>query len=88
MAGADIRPLAEIGFAENDGARLAQSLNDESISYRARPEQRQRSRRCLHAVGGVDVVFNQNWNAMQRAARAFVLTFSIGRLGHGEGIWV
>ena len=41
-----------------------------------------------HAVGGVQVVFDQDGNAVQRATRAFFLPLLVQRLGDGEGIGV
>ena len=86
MAGAHIGPLAEIGLAQNDRARLAQLLRDERVFHRLRSDQRQRSRRGLHAVGCVDVVFDEDGNAVQRPAGAFRLALGIELFGYGKRV--
>ena len=73
MAGANVRPLAQIGFAQNHRARLAQLLRHKRIPRRTRPDQRQRPGGSLHLVGRVDVVLDQHRNPVQRPARAFAL---------------
>src|SRR5438094_10347689 len=88
MAGANVRPLGEIGLAENNCSSLAQLLNNESIFCTARSKHRQRSRRGFHAIGGIDVVFNQDWNSVQRTARTLVFTFFICSLGHRERVCI
>src|SRR5437016_31804 len=88
MAGANVRPLAEIGLAENNCSSLAQLLNNESILCTARSKHRQRSRRGFHAIGGIDVVFNQDRNAVQWATRPLLLALFVSRLGHSECVWI
>src|SRR6266404_3490283 len=65
MAGTKVGPLAQISFAEDYGARLAQLLSDGRILKRTRSAQRQRAGGCRHAIVRVYVVLDQNWNSMQ-----------------------
>ena len=88
MAGANVGPLAQVGLAQNDGAGLAQFLRHERIFRRTRTHQRQRSGRGLHAVGGVDVVFDQDGNAVQRAARALGFALLVEGLRDGQGVGI
>ena len=57
---AKVCPLAHSGFAEQKRPRFAQLCDDESVFLGDMPFQRQRTRRGAHAVGGVEIVFEQN----------------------------
>jgi len=63
MAGANVGPLAEIGFTQDHGTGLTQLRGDESVGWWARSEQRQRSRRRIHAIRGIDIVLDEHRNA-------------------------
>jgi hypothetical protein len=69
MVGAEVGPFAQIGLAENQGAGLAQAFDDEGIAWRRRIGQGERAGGGQHAVAGVDVVLEQDRDAVQRAAR-------------------
>ena len=58
------------------------------VLFDAHADQRQRASRRLHLVGGVDVVFEQDRDAVQRSARTALGSFAIERLGNGERIGV
>src|ERR1700674_1551177 len=88
MTGTNVRPLTEIGLAENHGPGLTQLRSDESVGWRARSEQRQRSRRRIHAVRGIDIVLDEYWNAVKRPARPFRFAFLVKRVGDLESIGV
>ena len=64
--GAEIRPFRQVGFAENDRAAGAQVRGDGRVLQGRSSEQRERSRGGLHLVAGVDVVLEQDRDAMQR----------------------
>ena len=81
MAGTDVCPLAQIGLAQNDGSGFSQLLRHERIFRWTRSQQCQRTRSRLHLVSGINVVFDQDRNAMQRAASLFFLPLSIETLG-------
>ena len=68
LVAAEVGPLAQVRFADDDSARIAQPLRDCRILQRRVARQRQRARRGLLAIAGVDVVFQQNRNAVQRTA--------------------
>src|SRR5260370_33630360 len=79
MTGANVGPLAEIGFADDYGARLAQPRGDESVVRSRRSSKRQRARCCLHAVRGVDIVLDEYRDAMKRPAGALRLALLVER---------
>src|SRR5208282_308529 len=81
MTGANVGPLAEIGFPQNHHAGLPQLRRDKSVIRRPRSQQRQRTRRSIHAVSGIDVVFDQDRNAMEQPARPLRLALLIERVG-------
>src|SRR5215467_14661656 len=64
---AEIGPLAEIGLAQDDGARVAEPLRHGGVLVWPRTRQAQRPGR-RHHVRGVDVVFEHDRDAMQWAA--------------------
>src|SRR5262249_36765722 len=64
--GADVGPLAEVGFAEQDGARGAQARGDVGVAGRGRAVERERARGGLRAIAGVDVVLEEDRDAVQR----------------------
>jgi len=78
--GANVGPLAEIGFTQNHGTSLTQLRGDESVGWRARSEQRQRSRRRIHAVPSIDIVLDEKADAMKRPARPFRLALLVKRI--------
>ena len=84
MRRAEISPLAEICFAENDGARRAQPFRDEGIARGDGTGERKRARGGQHPAGGFDIVFDQYGNAVQRPARAFRGALAIQRFGNRE----
>ena len=88
MAGTNVGPLAEIGFAEDNGAGGAQLLRYEGILGRPGADERERPGGGHHLVGGIDVVFDEHGDAVQGAARTFGLAFLIERIGDGEGVGV
>ena len=53
-----------------------------------RTHQRQRSGSGLHAVGGIDVVLDQDRNAVQRAARALGFALLVEACGDGQGVGI
>src|SRR6185503_237424 len=67
---AEVRPLAEIRFADDHCARIAQSLRDSSVLERGRADECERTGGRLLSIAGVDVVLEQNRNAVQRPARS------------------
>ena len=88
MAGANVGPLAKISFAQDHGAGLAQLRGDVSVLRRVRSHERQRSRRGAHAVRGIDIVLDEDGNAMQRPARPFRPALDFERVGNLESIGV
>jgi hypothetical protein len=70
MRRSEIRPFAQVGLAEDDGPGGPEALDDEGVGRRRRTRQRARSGGGHHAIPGRDVVFEQNRDAVQRAAHA------------------
>jgi len=88
MAGANVGPLAEIRFAENHGTGPTQLCGDKRVVRSRRSGKRQRARRCLHAVRGIDIVLDEDRNAMKRAARPFRSALLVKRVSDPESIGV
>ena len=55
---------------------------------RLRAEQGQRAGRRLHVVGGVDVVLDQDRDAVERPARAFLRALPVELAGDGQGVGI
>ncbi len=79
MGAANVGPLAEVGFAEDYCARFAQLGGHKRVFLRSRAEQGKRSGSGVHAVSSVDVVFDEDWNSVERAAWTFVFAFPVER---------
>jgi hypothetical protein len=88
MAGANVRPLAEIGLAQEHGPGLAQLLRHKRISCWLRSQKCQRSGGGLHAVGGIDIVFDQNRNSVQRTADVSFFSFLVEGIGDGQSVGI
>ena len=88
MAGPEVGPLAQIGLAENHRSRLAQSLGDEGIARRDGAGESERAGGGHHAIGGIDVVLDENGNAVQRAARPFVAPLFVERIGDRQRVGI
>ena len=82
MRRSKVCPLTQVCLANYNRARVAQFLRDSCVLQRCRTHQRERSGRGQQAIGGIDVVFNKDWNAMQRPARSFFFTLAIERIGN------
>ena len=74
---AEVGPLAEVGLAEDDGAGGAQARGDGGVLVRRVADQRQRAGGGRHAVGGVDVVLEQDRDAVQRPAHVAVAALAV-----------
>ena len=86
--GADVRPLAQVGLAQRDRARGAQPLHDEGVAGRARALEGERAGGGRGAVAGVDVVLDQDREAVQRAAGALRPALGVERVGDGQRVGV
>src|SRR4030095_8961706 len=73
----EVGPLAQVRLADDDRARIAQPLRDRRILARWLAHQCQRARSGLLAIAGVDVVFQQNRNAVQRTALPLMPTLFV-----------
>ena len=88
MGGTEVRPFAEIGFAQDDGARGAQPGGDGRILRGAPFGQGQRTCGGAHGIARFDIVLEQNRDAVQGAAHVAVLAFLIELAGDGGGIGI
>ncbi len=84
----EVRPLAQVRLAENHDAGRAEALHHERVARRLRALERERSRGCHHPVGGVDVVLDQDGNAVQRPARTLGSPFRVERIRDGQRVRV
>jgi hypothetical protein len=60
-----VSPLAQIRLAEQHRARRAQAFGDEGVARRKRVGESERTGGGMHPVGGVDIVFQEDGNAVQ-----------------------
>ncbi len=83
-----IRPFAHVRLAQQHGARLPEPARDEGIVPRPRPHQGEGAGRGQHLVGGVDVVFQQDGDAVQWPAWPTGAQFVVEGGGdlHGLGV--
>ena len=81
-------PFAEVRLAQDDRAGIAQPAGDEGIAGRGLSHHGQRSRRGLHPVAGVDVVLEEQRDAVQRTARLAARALRIELLGDGQRIGI
>ncbi len=88
MAGPEVCPLAEIGLAENHGAGRAQLLSDKRIAGGDGAGKGKRSGGGHHAIGSIDVVFDEYGNAVQRAARAFLMALLVESIGDRQRVGI
>ena len=88
VTGANVGPLTKIGFAQDHDAGRTQASGDESVVRGTRAEQRQRTRRRIHTIPGVDVVLDEDRNAMKRPTRPFRLAFMVECVGDLESVRV
>jgi len=78
--GAEVRPLAEVGLAQDHRAGRAQARRHEGIALRPVVGERQRTGGVDHA-GHVHVVLDQHRDAMQGAAQLAGLALGVERVG-------
>ena len=88
MRGTKVGPLAEVGFAQDDGARGAQARRYEGVLWRVPIGESQRTGGGAGLVAGVDVVLEQDRDAVQRSAHMPVLALLIERPRNRGGIGV
>jgi hypothetical protein len=88
MRGAEVSPLAQISFSKYDSAAGAKPLRDESVAQGLCSDKRKRACGGHHAVCRVYVVFDEDGNAVQWAARAPALSLSVQVFGNLECVGV
>ena len=86
MRHADGGPLAQIAFADDDGAGRAQARRDKGIATGLRGQRRLRAR--LHAVTGGDIVAQDDGDAMQGAAHLVPLPLAVHFQGNFQRIGI
>src|SRR5581483_9567167 len=84
MSGAEVGPLTQIRFSKDDGARRAQSLDDGGIARGLGAEQRERAGGRVHAIGRVEIIFDQHRHTVERTAHVTGAAFAIERVGDGQ----
>ena len=85
---AEVRPLAEVRLGQDDGAGLAETLDDERVLGRLRAEEGERSGRRLHPVGRVDVVLDDDGDAVEGPPRSLLLALPVELAGDGQGVGI
>ena len=84
----EIRPLAEVRLAEDDRARLAETPHDEGVLRRLRSGERERSGGRHHAIGGRDVVLDQDGDPVQRTARSAAPPLRVEGVGNRQRVGI
>src|SRR5205814_6704275 len=69
--------LDEIGFPQNHRSSLPKPLDGERVAARSRAGKRGGSRGGEHLVGRVEVVFDQDRDAVQQTADALCAAFAV-----------
>src|SRR5204863_2502527 len=88
MRRSKVRPLAQVRLAENARAGGPEAADDEGVFGGDRAFERERRGGGRHAIRRVDVVFDENRNAVKRPAQAPGLALGVERIGNGEGVRV
>src|SRR5262249_3182236 len=89
VTGTNVRPLAQVGLAENDSASLTQLRRDERIALRlGSAYQRQRPRSRHHLIGSVDVVLDQQRDPMKGSTHALLFALPVEGFRDLDGIRV
>ena len=83
---AEIGPLGEIGFPQDQGPSFTQPLHQEGILQSDRAFQCQRAGRGRHTVEGIDIVFDEHGDAMQWATNFSRFAFRIQAFGDDERV--
>ena len=86
--GTEIGPLAQIGLAQDDRPCLAKLPGDKGVAPRDGTGQGQGTGCGGHAVGSVDVVLDENRNAVQRTAGTFPRTLDVERVSYLQSVRV
>ncbi len=86
MARTNIGPFAQIGFAEDNGACFPQLSCHAGILRRFRAQQCERSSCGLHRVSGINIVFDQHRDSLQRTANALFFALSVERFRNRERV--
>src|SRR5712691_1667828 len=88
MHRAKVRPFTQVCLAENNRARISQALDDEGVPSGNRAIEGKRSGGRRHLIRRVDVVFDQNRNAVKSPAHPSRLSLSVERVGDSKGVGV
>ena len=86
MAIAKVRPLGKIGLAEEHDTCITQPRNDERVLSCRLASERERTGGCLHAVGGRDIVFNKDRDAVERTAKLARFPLGVEAIGIAPGL--
>src|SRR5262249_62436877 len=85
---AEVPPSRQVVLAEDAGAPRAKPGRDRRSRHRRRPRQREGSRGGLHRVAGVDVVLEEDGDAVERAAHDPLPALGVGLMGEVEGVGI
>ncbi len=85
---AEVRPLGEVGLAEDHRARRPQPRGHGGVLVRRSALQGERAGRRLHAVAGVDVPLQHHRDAVQGAAHVPLLALLVELAGDPAGVRV
>src|SRR5439155_6241382 len=85
---AEVRPLGEVGLAENHRAAGPEVRGHGGVLLGWFSHQRERAGAGLHIVAGVDVVLDQHGDAVERAKDLALGAHRVGILGDAERVRV
>src|SRR5213075_1618289 len=88
MTGTKVGPLAQVRFADDNCARIAQLLCDKRVLQRYRSAERQRTGRRRHPIVRIDVVLDEHGNAVQGSAQPSGFALAIKSVSDGQRVWV
>jgi len=88
LEGAEVRPLGQVRLAEDHRSAGAQVGRDGGVAPGRRPNEREGAGGRLHLVARVDVVLEEDRDAVQGTEDDAAPALRVGVEGHGDGIRV
>ena len=88
MGGPEVRPLAEVRFAEDHDTRGSQPRHHERVLRGMRSIERERPRGGHHSIARVDVVLDENRNPVERAAGALLRALRVEGVSDGDRVGI
>ncbi len=86
--GTEVGPLAEVGLPQQDRPRFPELARHDGVPFRNGSLKRQRPGGGRHSIGRIDVVLDQDGDAVKRSPDAGLPPCPIQGIGDGEGLGI